>query len=191
MPARQSVRAPVGHTIQHVLHETQKANTYPHILRRSLKVTRKNGLASRMLLRHLAARVRTVDEIDIKLLGKTEGSPFQVQIRKFGRRLKGAKRNFIDVGYGVSQALPLLTELLRKDAPSMFLLQQPEVHLHPSAQAALGSLFCNIAGPNGNSSSRPTATTFSIACAWTSATRRPISNRKTFRSSSSNQASLT
>ena len=87
------------------------------------------------------------DEIDIKLLGKTGGSPFQVQIRKFGRRLKGAKRNLIDVGYGVSQALPLLTELLRRDSPRMFLLQQPEVHLHPSAQAALGSLFCSIAGP--------------------------------------------
>ena len=27
----------------------------------------------------------------------------------------------------------------------MFLLQQPEVHLHPSAQAALGSLFCQVA----------------------------------------------
>jgi len=27
----------------------------------------------------------------------------------------------------------------------MFLLQQPEVHLHPSAQAALGSLFCTVA----------------------------------------------
>ena len=87
------------------------------------------------------------DEISIKLLGKIEGSPFQVQIRKFGRRLKGPKRNLIDVGYGVSQALPLLTELLREDAPSMFLLQQPEVHLHPNAQAALGSLFCSLAGP--------------------------------------------
>ena len=30
----------------------------------------------------------------------------------------------------------------------MFLLQQPEVHLHPSAQAALGSLFCRVAGPD-------------------------------------------
>ena len=88
------------------------------------------------------------DEFYIKLLDKAEGSPFQVQVRKFGRRLKGGKRNLIDVGYGISQALPLLTELLRKDAPSMFLLQQPEVHLHPSAQAALGSLFCNIAGPD-------------------------------------------
>ena len=29
----------------------------------------------------------------------------------------------------------------------MFLLQQPEVHLHPSAQAALGTLFCQVAKP--------------------------------------------
>ena len=85
------------------------------------------------------------DEISIELLGKTEGSPFQLHIRKLGRRSRGAKRNLIDVGYGVSQALPILTELLRKEQPSMFLLQQPEVHLHPTAQAALGSLFCRIA----------------------------------------------
>ena len=58
---------------------------------------------------------------------------------------KGPRRNLIDVGYGVSQVLPVVTELLRQDAPKMFLLQQPEVHLHPRAQAALGSLFCRIA----------------------------------------------
>ena len=54
-------------------------------------------------------------------------------------------RNLVDVGYGVSQSLPVLTELLSDNAPSTYLLQQPEVHLHPTAQAALGSLFCNIA----------------------------------------------
>ena len=86
------------------------------------------------------------DEISIRPLGKRDSDPFQVQIRKFGSRLKGPKRNLIDVGYGVSQVLPILTELLRQDAPPIFLLQQPEVHLHPSAQAALGSLFCNVAG---------------------------------------------
>ena len=85
------------------------------------------------------------DEIGVLSFGKTAGSPFQVQIRKFGKRLKGPKRNLIDVGYGVSQALPILTELLRDDSPKMFLLQQPEVHLHPRAQAALGSLFCSLA----------------------------------------------
>ncbi len=87
------------------------------------------------------------DEISVRQLGrKTESGPFQIQVRKFGKPSKGPQRNLIDVGYGVSQALPVITELLRPDAPSMFLLQQPEVHLHPSAQAALGSLFCQVAG---------------------------------------------
>lgn len=101
------------------------------------------------------------DEISIRPLGKRDSDPFQVQVRKFGGRLKGPGRNLIDVGYGVSQVLPLITELLRLDVfdfssmmldrllhrdPYMFLVQQPEVHLHPSAQAALGSLFCNVAG---------------------------------------------
>ena len=85
------------------------------------------------------------DEISIRPLGKRNSEPFQVQVRKFGGRLKGPRRNLIDVGYGVSQVLPIVTELLYDDAPEMFLLQQPEVHLHPSAQAALGSLFCQVA----------------------------------------------
>ena len=68
-----------------------------------------------------------------------------MQVRLLGGGLKGPRRNLIDVGYGISQVLPVITELLRSDAP-LFLLQQPEVHLHPSAQAALGSLFCQVAG---------------------------------------------
>lgn len=87
------------------------------------------------------------DEISIKRLGKQESEPFQIQVRKFRNRAKGPLRNLIDVGYGVSQALPIITELLSDDIPPMILLQQPEVHLHPSAQAALGSLFCRIAKP--------------------------------------------
>ena len=87
------------------------------------------------------------DEIVMRSLGKDDGSPFQVQIRKYGqgKTVKGPGRNLVDVGYGVSQTLPILTELLREDSPDICLLQQPEVHLHPSAQAALGSLFCSIA----------------------------------------------
>ena len=90
------------------------------------------------------------DEIAVKTLGGRESDPFQVQVRKFGGGLKGPLRNLADVGYGVSQALPLITELLRGrgGGRDMFLLQQPEVHLHPSAQAALGSLFCRTAGRN-------------------------------------------
>ena len=88
------------------------------------------------------------DEISVKSLGKKGSEPFQIQIRKFGNKSKGPPRNLIDVGYGVSQILPIITELLREETPPMFLMQQPEVHLHPSAQAALGSLFCQVARPD-------------------------------------------
>ena len=85
------------------------------------------------------------DEIEIKRLGRSGSDPFQVQIRKFGKKRKGPKQNLIDVGYGVSQVLPILAELLLPENSRMALLQQPEIHLHPSAQAALGTLFCEIA----------------------------------------------
>ena len=85
------------------------------------------------------------DEFQINRFG-TDSGPFQIRIKKYGGRSKGPWRNIVDVGYGVSQALPIVTELIRPDTPEMFLLQQPEVHLHPMAQAALGTLFCQVAG---------------------------------------------
>ena len=86
------------------------------------------------------------NEIVVKPLGQKESDPFQIQIRRFGDKdKKGPWHNLIDVGYGVSQVLPVITELLYDGGPSMSLLQQPEVHLHPRAQAALGSLFCQVA----------------------------------------------
>jgi len=86
------------------------------------------------------------DEISVRPLESEITGPFQLQVRKFGNKSKGPQRNLVDVGYGVSQVLPVITELLRPNAPNMSLMQQPEVHLHPSAQAALGSLFCELAG---------------------------------------------
>ncbi len=92
------------------------------------------------------------DEINIRSFGKSDGDPFQIQIRKYSgpayRRRKGPWRNLADVGYGVSQILPILTEMLRLVGAWKFLLQQPEVHLHPQAQAALGTLFCEVAASN-------------------------------------------
>ena len=81
-------------------------------------------------------------------LAGTSSSPSSWRYASGVRRRKGARRNLIDVGYGVSQILPLLVELLEpaRIRATMFLLQQPEVHLHPSAQAELGSLFCASAG---------------------------------------------
>ncbi len=86
------------------------------------------------------------DEIRIRSLGKDNSSdPFQIQIRNNTKRNKGEWRNLIDVGYGVSQILPVLFMLTRSVDSPMFLLQQPELHLHPSAQAGLGSILCDVA----------------------------------------------
>ena len=86
------------------------------------------------------------DDFSVKQLTRVEGGPFQLQVRKFAKRgRKGPRRNLLDVGFGVGQMLPALAALFRSDGPPMLLMQQPEMHLHPSAQAALGSLFCRTA----------------------------------------------
>ncbi|MCY4072007.1 MAG: AAA family ATPase [Chloroflexi bacterium] len=69
----------------------------------------------------------------------------EVRIKKYGKGLKGPWRNIVDVGYGVSQALPVIFELLFDEEAPLFMFQQPEIHLHPSAQAALASFLCKHA----------------------------------------------
>ena len=85
-------------------------------------------------------------DIDVRKLGDKSGAPFQIEIGLPQRTRGVSNRNLTDVGYGVSQALPILTELLHPEAHDLLLLQQPEVHLHPRGQAALGSLFGRISG---------------------------------------------
>ena len=49
----------------------------------------------------------------------------------------GRWTNIVDVGYGVHSVLPLLISMFTESAGTVFLLQQPESQLHPSAQATL------------------------------------------------------
>ena len=67
------------------------------------------------------------------------GDPFQLQIK-----VKGPKANMIDVGYGVNQLLPILVRMFNSNPRTTFLMQQPEVHLHPRGQAELSSLLVDL-----------------------------------------------
>ena len=49
----------------------------------------------------------------------------------------GQSRNLIDVGFGVQSALPILQAIASAPKGATLLLQRPEAHLHPKAQAAL------------------------------------------------------
>ncbi|OQX12646.1 MAG: hypothetical protein BWK80_43560, partial [Desulfobacteraceae bacterium IS3] len=50
-----------------------------------------------------------------------------------------------DVGFGVSQILPVLTTALLSDTDSLLIFEQPEIHLHPRAQARLAELMVCLA----------------------------------------------
>ena len=78
-------------------------------------------------------------DISVRRLGKSTGDPFQLQIK-----VKGPRANLMDTGYGVSQLLPVLVRIFNTDM-STFLIQQPEVHLHPTGQAELASLMIAMA----------------------------------------------
>lgn len=75
----------------------------------------------------------------VRKLGAKAGEPFQLMVN-----IDGKDRNLVDVGYGVSQALPVIVQSALVPTNQLLLVQQPEVHLHPRAQAALGSFFVNL-----------------------------------------------
>jgi hypothetical protein len=78
--------------------------------------------------------------IGVRRLGKNPTDPFQILVTT-----AGSPANLPDVGYGVSQALPLVVQSVMASERRRLLIQQPEVHLHPRGQAELGSFFARLA----------------------------------------------
>ena len=90
---------------------------------------------------------------DIRIVGDESGgiSSFEVQVKV----RSGMFINIMDVGYGVSQSLPVIINILYhcfngSSGNSLFLLQQPEVHMHPRGQAELSDFICNAFKVSGN-----------------------------------------
>lgn len=59
----------------------------------------------------------------------------------------GAKINLASMGCGISQLVPVVVQTVLLPKSGCLLVEQPEIHLHPSAQADLADLFIgNITG---------------------------------------------
>lgn len=93
---------------------------------------------------------------DLKMLGltwKVAARPIddtQVEL-KVGRLADAARGggwdlvNIADVGFGVSQALPVLVALRAAEPGQIVYLEQPEIHLHPKAQLAMARVLADAA----------------------------------------------
>jgi AAA domain, putative AbiEii toxin, Type IV TA system len=108
----------------------------PLMLARATDPNNKQAASLHSAIQSFGKYSEMFSDIGVKQLGRGSGDPFQVQVKV------GSKQtNIMDVGYGVSQVLPLIVDAHRASPNTTLLLQQPEVHLHPKAQAALGSMI--------------------------------------------------
>ncbi|MFO7180610.1 MAG: DUF3696 domain-containing protein [Pseudomonadota bacterium] len=78
-----------------------------------------------------------IDEFEVKPLGPHR-KEYEVLVRT-GPKLPKVK--LTDVGFGVSQVLPVIVECFYVPRRSIVIFEQPEIHLHPRVQADLADLF--------------------------------------------------
>jgi len=72
----------------------------------------------------------------------------ELKVGRLPHSQKGGAQDLVsiaDVGFGVSQTLPLLVALLTANPGQVVYLEQPEIHLHPRAQIALAKILVEAA----------------------------------------------
>jgi AAA domain, putative AbiEii toxin, Type IV TA system/AAA ATPase domain len=111
----------------------------PYLIRRTLR-SKKAAVKFKEFIHRIGESSGLFQDVLTRSYGRKETAPFEVDIVLDDKAL-----NLSTVGYGVSQALPVLVELLDRPRGTWFAIQQPEVHLHPRAQAALGDVFFEMA----------------------------------------------
>jgi len=97
----------------------------------------------------------------LKRMGLIEGfdvKPISEQRQEYEVKVctKGSKDwvDLPDVGFGVSQVLPVLVQCFYASPGSIILMEQPEIHLHPSAQSALADVMIDVINSRENGADR-------------------------------------
>lgn len=118
---------------------TSEGSHTPYLIRRIFNST--TAKIFKKYISEFGQKSGLLDSISVKQYGGQElVSPFALIIRLGGRFV-----NIKNVGYGVSQILPVIVDLFTGMKNSWYAIQQPEIHLHPRAQAAIGDSIYNLA----------------------------------------------
>ena len=82
--------------------------------------------------------------------------PQSYEVYEVKVRTKGSEDwvNLPDVGFGISQVLPVLVQCFYAPEGSIILMEQPEIHLHPSAQSALADVMIDVINSRENGKDR-------------------------------------
>jgi len=91
-----------------------------------------------------------LESFEIKPLAE-HGKEYDVRVRTH----RGSQTvNLPDVGFGVSQVLPVIVQCFYASPNTTIILEQPEIHLHPSVQTALADLFIEAVQSRENGADR-------------------------------------
>ncbi len=82
-------------------------------------------------------QMRLIESFEARPLGKNR-KEHEVVVKT---RAKSPDVKITDVGFGVSQVLPVVVECFYVPPNSTIIFEQPEIHLHPRVQADLADLF--------------------------------------------------
>ncbi|MFC9919654.1 AAA family ATPase [Agromyces binzhouensis] len=79
---------------------------------------------------------------------KLDDASIELTVGRMPHAQQGGAHDLVsvaDVGFGVSQTLPVLVALLAANTGQIVYIEQPEIHLHPRAQLALGDILVEAA----------------------------------------------
>ncbi len=117
----------------------RNGENYAQILASSSPRQRMNALGSVSQWFNDAGIAR---DVSVKALTKRH---FEIVIED----VTGSSNNITDFGFGCSQVLPVLVggyQMLNTNARrGLYVVQEPEIHLHPTAAAQLGTFFVGLA----------------------------------------------
>ena len=98
---------------------------------------KKKTLPFEVVVARWLKKMSLIDSFRVKAVA-TGRKEYEVLVRS---RRSSTEVRLTDVGFGVSQVLPVVVQCFYAPRNSTIILEQPEIHLHPSVQADLADLL--------------------------------------------------